>query len=131
MKLPILALAAAAFLVPSVSYAMPARMIASLKEMDPATRFEQRCIIEAMNRIQKEHHGMVPDEVVIYAFGNPKVKGNVMVAKGAAFRSHNVWRHIHFRCKTSGDRMDVLSFRYKIGSEVPRSDWSDHYLVPQ
>lgn len=131
MNLPILVLTASALLVPSAAFAMPARMIASLKEMDPATRFEQRCIIEAMNRIPKEHHGMLPDEMVIYAFGSPKVKGNVMIAKGAAFRSHNVWRHIHFRCKTSGDRMEVLSFRYKIGDEVPRSDWSGHYLVPQ
>lgn len=111
--------------------ALNARTVTSLKEMDPVTRFEQRCVIEAMNRIPKEHKGLVPDEMVIYAFGSPKVKGDVMTAKGAAFRSHNVWRHIDFRCKTSGDRMKVVSFSYKIGEKVPREDWKGHYLVPQ
>jgi hypothetical protein len=133
MKRPLIALVACSTLLVSASAAdaLPARMIKALKEMNPGTRFEQRCNIEAMDRIAKESRHFRPDELVTYAFGNPKVKGDVMVAKGAAFRSHNVWRHLTFRCKTDSDHMNVLSFKYKIGAVVPRDKWSKHYLVPQ
>ncbi len=106
-------------------------MIASLKKMDPATRFQQRCDVEAMNRIHADHRHLQPDEMVPYAFGQAKVAGNVMVAEGAAFRSHNVWRRLWYRCKTDRAHMNVVSFDYRIGPEVPRDDWSKHYLVPE
>ena len=131
LKTRFVALAGIALLMSPAAYALPARMIASLKKMDPDTRFQQRCDLEAMNRIQKENHHMLPDEMVPYAFGQTKTKGNMLIAKGAAFRSHNVWRHVSYRCKTDGDHMNVLSFDYKIGDEVPRADWAKHYLVPQ
>lgn len=130
MKTLLVAIAALSSMT-APTMAMSPRIVASLKEMDLATRFEQRCVIEAMNRIPKEHSGLRPDEMVVYAFGRPEVKGNVMVAKGAAFRSGNVWHRIDFRCKTSSDRMKIISFTYKIGDTVPREKWSGHYLVPQ
>ncbi len=106
-------------------------MIASLKKMDPDTRFQQRCDVEAMNRIHDDHRRLLPDEMVPYAFGQAKRKGNVLIAEGAAFRSHNVWRHLWYRCKTDSDHMQIVSFDYRIGAEVPRDDWSKHYLVPE
>lgn len=115
----------------SAAHALPARMIASLKKMDPATRFQQRCDVEAMNRIHRDHRHLLPDEMVPYAFGRARTDGDVMIAKGAAFRSHNVWRHLWYRCKTDSEHMNVISFEYRIGSEVPREEWSKHYLVPE
>lgn len=123
-SLPVVASAPAAL-------ALPARMVASLQKMNPGTRFEQRCNIEAMERIHKADRHMQPSELVTYAFGEPNVDGNTMIAKGAAFRSGNVWRHLWFRCETDSSHMDVLSFDYKVGKVVPRSKWSKHYLVPR
>ena len=131
MKTWLIAAASGLLLATSAAHALPARMIASLKKMDPATRFQQRCDIEAMNRIHKEHRRLLPDEMVPYAFGQTKTTGDTMIARGAAFRSHNVWRHLWYRCKTSRDHMNVISFEYGIGDEVPRDDWAKHYLVPE
>lgn len=131
MRKRLIALVGIALLASQSAYALPERMIESLKKMDPETRLQQRCDLEAMNRIQKDNHHMIADEMVPYAFGQTKTKGNLLIARGAAFRSHNVWRHISYRCKTDDDHLNVLSFEYKIGAEVPRSDWAKHYLVPQ
>lgn len=129
---PVVLAAVLSTVVPmSAASALPARMVASLKKMDPGTRFEQRCNIEAMDRIHAADSKLRPSELVTYAFGQPKVEGNVMIAEGAAFRSHNTWRHLWFRCKTDDAHMNVLAFHYKIGSVVPRSNWSGHYLVPE
>ena len=55
--------------------------------LDPSARFEQLCDIEAMSRIGRERSGFKPDRALAYALAEPALQGDVMSAKGAAFRS--------------------------------------------
>ncbi len=99
-----------------------------LKRLDPQTRFEQLCDIEAMKRIAKENREFQIDRSVISAIEEPRVKGDTITGKGAAFRSKGKWYRYAFTCKATPDRMQVLSFDYKLGDEIPETQWSKHGL---
>lgn len=116
--------------ITSPALAMDNGAAAQLERLDPQTRLEQRCDLEAMERIHKDPVKMVPDELVAYAFAEPKIKGDKIRSGGAAFRSKGEWYHLSYSCSTSPDHMTVLTFQYAIGQMVPHDEWSHHYLVP-
>lgn len=126
--LPAFALFLAASAPPALS--MNAAMEAQLEKLDPETRLEQRCDVEAMERIARDRAGYAVDKVLAYAFSDPVAKADAMRADGAAFRSHERWYRLSYACRTDADHIKVLSFRYSIGAEVPRAEWAKHYLVP-
>jgi hypothetical protein len=113
----------------SPSFAMNASEKAQLEKLDPATRLEQRCDVEAMERITQEQKFSV-DKVLAYAFSDPVTKKNSIKADGAAFRSREHWYKLSFVCKTDEEHINIVSFRYDIGDEVPQNQWDKHYLVP-
>ncbi|MBR7650815.1 DUF930 domain-containing protein [Brucella oryzae] len=113
----------------SPSFAMNASEKAQLEKLDPATRLEQRCDVEAMERITREQKFSV-DKVLAYAFSDPVTRKNSIRADGAAFRSREHWYKLSFVCKTDEDHINIVSFRYDIGDEVPHNQWDKHYLVP-
>ena len=112
------------------SFAMNASEKAQLEKLDPATRLEQRCDVEAMERITREQGKFSVDKVLAYAFSDPVTKKNSIKADGAAFRSREHWYGLSFVCKTDQDHINIVSFRYDIGDEVPQDQWDRHYLVP-
>lgn len=114
----------------SPSFAMNAAEKAQLEKLDLATRLEQRCDVEAMERISREQKEYSVDKVLAYAFSDPVTRKNSIKAEGAAFRSREHWYRLSFVCKTDEEHINILSFRYDIGAEVPRSQWDRHYLVP-
>jgi hypothetical protein len=123
-------------LLVSAALASPARAMDNgaaeeLKRLDPQTRLEQRCDLEAMERIHKDPAKLVADELVAYAFEEPKIKGDKIRSGGAACRSKGEWYHLSYTCATSPDHMTVLSFQYAIGQVIPHSEWAHHYLVSE
>ena len=108
--------------------AMDASIRRQLSELDPQTRLEQRCDMEAMSRIRKAKEGYQPDKVIAYSFGDPTTSGNMLKTKGAVFRSKGEWYRLAFRCETTPDHFDVTAFKFKIGDMVPREAWDEHYL---
>lgn len=118
---------AGAMIVPASALSEGA--ISQLKKLDPQTRLEQRCDIEAMHRLRRETRWQ-PDKVLAYAFSDPVMTKTSIKAEGAAFRSHGKWYRFSFSCKTASDYLTVTSFDYKTGDIVPRKNWDAHYLVP-
>jgi hypothetical protein len=110
------------------SFAAEGRVSALLRGLDPATRFEQACGIEAMNRIKKEAAPYRPDRAITDAVSEAKVKGDTMEGSGGAFRSGGKWYQFSFTCKASPDRMNVMFFSYKIGSAIPEGKWEEYGL---
>lgn len=110
--------------------AMDQTLIRQFQKLDPATRLEQRCDTEAMERINKDKTTYRPDKVIAYAFGDPVTGTNTISAPGAVFRSQGEWYRLKFRCTTGPDHIDVRSFKYEIGSQIPHDAWERHYLYP-
>lgn len=124
------AAAVALLLCAGAAQASPPKRDEMIRHLDPAARVEQRCNARAMGVISREHHDMRPDELVAYAFADTKVGSDSIAAPGAAVRSAGRWYHLSYRCHTTADGLDIKDFSYALGSEVPRADWTAHYLVP-
>jgi hypothetical protein len=122
-----LSLVAFALFSASSAHALDDRIVKQLNALAPDERREQRCDMEAMDRIRKEA-GYKPDKVIAYSFGDPVENGNAIRAPGAVFRSGGDWYRLKYKCETGEQGLKVLSFDYKIGSKVPREQWEQHYL---
>lgn len=112
----------------AASFAADNRTAAMLRGLDPATRFEQACDIEAMSRIGKDGTPFHPDRAVIAAVSDTKVAGDTMEGAGGAFRSGGKWYQFSFTCRTSPDRMKVVFFSYKVGTPIPEGKWEAYGL---
>jgi hypothetical protein len=99
----------------------------NLRALAPSARLEQICDYTAMAKIRAISNYR-PDRAVGYAISEGKVTDNTLIAEGAAFRSRKKWYRLSYTCKTTPDRMKVLSFDYKIGPEIPEEKWSAYGL---
>ncbi|TGS08697.1 DUF930 domain-containing protein [Mesorhizobium sp. M2E.F.Ca.ET.209.01.1.1] len=125
-KLCLMVLASLAPVLPAK--AMDNALRAGLMKLDPETRLEQRCDAEVLDRISQDDHNYKADRVVAYAFATPQMSADAIKSSGAAFRSKGQWYRLKFKCETGPDHMQVLQFRYKIGDEIPESDWAKYNL---
>ncbi|WP_436252068.1 DUF930 domain-containing protein [Neorhizobium sp. LjRoot104] len=122
-------LAALALLSALPAHALDARIVRQLDALAPDERREQRCDIEAMDRIKQDNKGeFKPDKVIAYTFGDPIEAGNAIRAPGAVFRSAGDWYRLRYKCETGDEGLKVMSFDYKIGSKIPREEWEKYYL---
>lgn len=108
--------------------AMDARFAASLQKLDPQTRLEQVCDLEAMTRIDRDSSPHHPDRAKTDVVSHPKHSGHTVKGSGGAFRSKGRWYSFSFECKGTPDHMKVLSFSYKIGELIPESKWAAYGL---
>jgi hypothetical protein len=122
-----LSVVAVVLLSASASHSLDARVIRQLNALAPDERREQRCDMEAMDRIRAKGE-FRPDKVIAYTFSDPVENGNKLKAPGAAFRSGGDWYRLKFRCETADKGLKVVSFDYKIGTKVSRDEWTKYYL---
>lgn len=96
----------------------------SLHMLAPEERLEQLCDYTAMKQIRRDQKQFRPDRAVANAMADPRIAQHTIEAKGAAFRSRGKWYALTFSCTASPDHMEVVSFRYTIGAEIPESKWA-------
>jgi hypothetical protein len=118
----------AAVLVATQAMAAENRLDRSLQLLAPSERLEQVCDFTAMTRIRKESSAFRPDRAVANATADAQNHDDIIVAKGAAFRSHGKWYGLSFVCKGAPDHMSVLTFHYTIGAEIPEAKWASDNL---
>ena len=104
-----------------------AKFQTALGRLDPQTRLEQVCDLEAMKRIKQEKK-FPADRAQGAASAEPKTDGHTLTATGGAFRSKGAWYGLSFVCQASPDHMKVLSFEYQTGKAIPESKWEDYGL---
>jgi uncharacterized protein DUF930 len=108
--------------ISSPAFATDARFLASLGKLDPQTRLEQVCDLEAMSRIAQA------DRAKSDVISHPVHSGNTLTADGGAFRQKGKWYWFSFVCKSTPDHLRVLSFSYKVGEVIPEEKWSSYGL---
>ncbi len=81
--------------------AVDQRILKELMQLTPQERMEQRCDIEAMERIKHEQKGFFSDKVIAYTFSEPEISGEKIKAPGAVFRSKGEWYRLKFKCETA------------------------------
>ena len=104
-----------------------AKFQSALGRLDPQTRLEQVCDLEAMKRLKQEQK-LPADRAQGAASADPKTEGHKLTAKGGAFRSKGAWYELTYVCQTDPEHMKVLSFEYQTGKAIPESKWEDYGL---
>ncbi len=107
----------------SQALALDARTIAQIEKLYPADQLDQRCDIEAMDRLNA-------DKVISYTFSHPTRTAAHVEAPGAVFRQKGQWFRLSYACTTSADHLTILSFTFKRGALIARKDWAKYYLYP-
>ena len=123
----VLALAiGAAMIIGTQAVAADARLERSLQLLTPSERLLQLCDYTAMNDIRKDKDArhFRPDRTVAGAMSEPQVQNDTVTAKGAAFRSRGKWYAVSYTCTGTPDHMKILSFQYKLGAEIPATQWA-------
>lgn len=100
------------------------RFSKSLLKLEPATRLEQVCDIEAMKQIKRDLKLPV-DRAKSDVSETPVHKRHTVTASGGAFRAKGKWYALSFVCTGTPDHLRVTSFTYKAGAEIPESKWED------
>jgi hypothetical protein len=75
-------------------------------------------------RIARDKNSYHPDRAVIDSISPIKVHGDTVAGTGGAFRSGGQWYQFSFTCKTTPDRLKILSFDYRVGEKIPEDKWS-------
>ena len=105
-----------------------AKFEAMLKRIDPADRLEQICDYAAADRIGRDKNPYHPDRAVIDSISAAKINGDTVQGSGGAFRSGGQWYQFSFTCKTTPDRLKILSFDYRVGEKIPEDKWIGYGL---
>lgn len=102
----------------------------ALGQLASSERIVQLCNIEAMEQVHLWKAALKPDFLVAYAMADTELSGQKLTADGGAFRSKSRWYNIGFTCEVTPDLKQVVSFAFAVGSEIPKSEWADHNLLP-
>lgn len=105
-----------------------ARMLRSLKLLEPIDRLEQLCDYTAMIAIRKDSRHYRPDRAIAGAISQPRLGRDSIETKGGAFRSRGHWYAMSYSCTTTPDHLKVLKFHLSIGGEIPQSNWAAYGL---
>lgn len=100
----------------------------SLRRLSPNERVVQLCDYTAMQRIRHAKGHYRPDRAVADARSQVTIDKNTVHARGGAFRSRGKWYALSYTCTASADKMKVVSFKYKIGAEIPQAKWAAYSL---
>ncbi|WP_398481063.1 DUF930 domain-containing protein [Tardiphaga sp.] len=125
-----LALAAIPVAISASAAAAPdARFMRALDKLDPKTRLEQICDLEAMRKMSASGSaGARVDRAKSDVIMPPQHMGNTLVAKGGAYRAGGKWYQMSFTCKATPDHKTVLDFSYKTGALIPPAKWQTYGL---
>ena len=128
MRVWFLAIGALCASVLPATAANDARFLRSLQKLGPDERLEQLCDYTALAQIRKDRRDFRPERAVASAVAEVKVKNDTIEAKAGAFRSRGKWYALSYSCTASPDHLQVMSFSYKIGDEIPEEKWATYGL---
>src|SRR3546814_20204351 len=119
------ALGTLAVLIAAPAHAIDNRSARQLQALAPDERREQRCDIEAMNRIAKEGNGFRPDKVIAYTFADPVEKGDRVKAPSADFRSRADWYRLKYRYENATQGLAKHISKLQVVARVPHEPAKD------
>ncbi len=83
-------------------------------------RAGQLCVSELRSQLVTANPPRLPDRLPTYRLTN----GNVLQVNRSAFRENSRWINLKFRCEVDKAATEVVSFRFEIGTVIPRSQWA-------
>lgn len=95
----------------------------SLAKLTPEFRSHQACILRGLPTVRKEATLRRADRMKTSIFRPAVLDGTRLTASGGAVRSAGHWYALSFTCDLSSDWMKATSFTFRLGAEIPHTDW--------
>jgi Domain of Unknown Function (DUF930) len=96
-----------------------------LNRLEPQTRLQQLCNLEAILQINRQYEGYAVDFVIAYAREAVVRKGDAIIARGAAFHSDGRWYNFTYECQLSANQRHVARLKFKLGDTIPGNQQAD------
>ena len=128
MRVWFLAIGAVVALTAQAFAADDTRFFKSLEKLAPTERLEQLCDYTAMTQIRKDARNFRPERAVANAGADVKMKNDTVEATSGAFRGRRKWYALKYSCTATPDHLQVVSFHYTIGDEIPEAKWAAYGL---
>ncbi|HWU63461.1 MAG TPA: DUF930 domain-containing protein [Ensifer sp.] len=93
--------------------------ILAMNGMPRPQRIRQLCASQVSQQLA---HGTPRYDPDIVVSASPK-EGNVLEMPRAYFRTREGWFEISYRCEVDNDASKVVSFAFRVGNSIPRSQW--------
>ena len=87
--------------------------------LSPGERTDQLCGNELKEQLRRAWPPFFPEFGPHY----PLNTSTVLDDPGAAFRSGGQWYEVSFRCEVDAAATKVVSFAFRVGKPIPRSEW--------
>ncbi|MER8725984.1 DUF930 domain-containing protein [Mesorhizobium sp. M1027] len=91
----------------------------AMKNVPRAVRIGQLCNTELAQQLVHASPPYFPDSLLEYRLK----AGTVMNVASAPFPANGQWYDLSFRCEVDPDATKVVSFAFRVGNPVPRSEW--------
>ncbi|MER9359992.1 DUF930 domain-containing protein [Mesorhizobium sp. M0500] len=82
-------------------------------------RIGQLCLTELREQLRRASPPYFPDLLRSFRLK----EGTIMQVPRTAFRANGQWYDLSFRCEVDPDATRVVSFAFRVGNPVPRSEW--------
>ncbi|TWD54437.1 uncharacterized protein DUF930 [Agrobacterium vitis] len=104
------------------------RIKEALGKLPPKRRVVQMCSIEMLEQIRRNVPGAVPDIIAPTAETVENIDEKLMDVTDAAYHSRGQWFDVSYHCETDAKTTTITSFRFNIGSVIPKSQWDARRL---
>ncbi|MES0100032.1 DUF930 domain-containing protein [Mesorhizobium sp. M0019] len=91
----------------------------AMKNVPRAVRIGQLCNTELAQQLVHASPPYFPNSLLEYRLK----AGTVMKVASAPFPANGQWYDLSFRCEVDPDATRVVSFAFRVGNPVPRSEW--------
>ncbi|WP_376703737.1 DUF930 domain-containing protein [Mesorhizobium sp. ISC25] len=91
----------------------------AMRNVPRAVRIGQLCNTELAQQLVHASPPYFPDSLLEYRLK----AGTVMNVASAPFPANGQWYDLSFRCEVDPDATKVVSFAFRVGNPVPRSEW--------
>ena len=99
----------------------------AMRDMPRGVRAGRLCLTELREQLLNALPPYFPD-----LLPSDRLKdGTVIEIPSAAFRANGQWYDLSYRCEVDTDATKVVSFAYRVGDPVPRSEWERRGLPSQ
>ncbi|MDQ0390692.1 DUF930 domain-containing protein [Labrys monachus] len=96
----------------------------AMAQMPRGERAGGLCFTELREQLLHASPPYAPDVLPLL----PLKEGTVLDIPGEAFRAGGQWYDLSYRCEVDANATKVVSFAFRVGEPIPRSDWQRRHL---
>lgn len=99
----------------------------AMRDLPRGVRATTLCVTELREQLLNASPPYFPDVLP----SQQLKEGTVIDAPGVAFRADGQWQELSYRCEVDAGATKVVSFAFRVGEPIPRSEWKQRGFPTQ